>query len=117
MVEVLTKENFESTLDKQALLFIDFWADWCAPCHMFKKIFEKVAEGNPEVSFASVDVENETELAASLQISSVPHLVVFKEGIAIYSEAGSLTESALLEILEQAKACDIETVKASISQE
>lgn len=109
-VNQLTIDNFEKALDSCPLLFVDFWAQWCAPCHMFSKIFEEVAGLYPDISFASVDVEAERELASSLQISSVPHLMVFKEGVAIYSEATTLTKSALLEIIVQAKACKLATV-------
>lgn len=111
----LNRESFAKGLDKYPILFVDFWANWCAPCHMFATIFEAVASEHNDIAFAKVDVEKETQLAEELQISSVPHLIVFKEGIAIYSEATTLTESALRDLVGQAKAVDISELKAKLT--
>ena len=106
-VHPLTQEGFEACLRDNAIVFVDFWAPWCAPCKHFGTIYEKVAATFTQVHFASVNIEEQQELAEWFEIRSIPHLVVFKEGIAIYSDAGSMPESTLVELVEQALVVDM----------
>lgn len=89
------------------IVFVDFWADWCAPCKQFGIIYERVALAHPEITFVSVNVEQEKELSETFEIRSIPHLVVFKQGIVVYSESGSMPESALNDMVQQALAVDV----------
>lgn len=106
-IQAIQGETFEALLQEHAILFVDFWAPWCSPCKQFSIIYEHVAEAYPLITFGSVNIEQETELADIFQIRSIPHLMVFKQGIAIYSESGSMPESTLKELAEQALKVDV----------
>lgn len=110
-VHALKTADFEKFINTHELVFIDFWAEWCAPCKNFSVIFDKTSENFPEISFMTVNVEEESELSDMFEIRSIPYLMVFKQGILIYADAGSLPESALLELIEQAKTADMSSVK------
>lgn len=101
-------EQLEALVNKGGIVFVDFWAEWCAPCKQFGVIYERVAADIPDVDFAKVNVELHPELSQPFQIQSIPHLVVFKDGVIIYSETGSMPESALRELVKQAQVVDIE---------
>lgn len=105
----LQTEDFEQHIATHETVFIDFWAEWCAPCKHFSVVYDKVAEKtkNPKVSFAKVNLETEQELADLFEIRSIPHLMVFKKGIIIYSDSGSMPESTLTDLVEQAIAADV----------
>lgn len=106
-IQAIQSETFEALLQENTILFVDFWAPWCSPCKQFSVIYERVAEAYPLITFGSVNIEQETELADIFQIRSIPHLMVFKQGIAIYSESGSMPESTLKELAEQALKVDV----------
>lgn len=101
-------EQFEAYLNQQGIAFIDFWAKWCGPCKGFEKTFLDIASENEDISFASVDIESQPELVEALQIRSVPHLMVIKDGVIIYSEAGALAKTALKELVSQARDAVVE---------
>lgn len=116
-VHEITSDNFESYLNDHDILVVDFWASWCAPCKNFFPIFAKVATMYPEIIFAKVDIEKEQELAQVFEIRSVPHLMVFKKGIVIYSESGSMPESTLKELSSQALSADVSGIAAQIQED
>ncbi len=116
-IQAIQTDTFESLLEKTPLLFVDFWASWCAPCKQFAHIYEQVASKYPNICFASVNIEKETALADLFQIRSIPHLMVFKQGIAIYSESGSMPESTLLELVEQALDADVSSILDELKDE
>jgi thioredoxin 1 len=114
----LTKENFEETIvakdGEDKIVFIDFWASWCGPCKMFGPIFEAAAEKYPEILFAKCNTEEQQELAGMFQIRSIPTLMVFREGLAIFQQAGALPAEVLDDLVTQVKALDMDEVRAKI---
>lgn len=110
----LTKENFEETITTNDIVFIDFWAPWCGPCKSFAPIYEEIAEKNEGVVFAKVNTEDEQELGAHFQIRSIPTLMIFREQIVLYAEAGMLPAPALQEIVEKVKSLDMDEVRKDI---
>ncbi|WP_392537063.1 thioredoxin family protein [Legionella sp. 227] len=112
----ITSSEFESLINENEIVFIDFWADWCAPCKQFSKVYEQVAEQFPNIKFAKVNIEAEQQLSDFFEIRSIPHLMVFKEGIVIYSNAGSMPASTLKELVEQAVAVDVSAIKDELRQ-
>lgn len=115
--KTLTGAGFESLINENELVFIDFWAEWCAPCKQFTKVYEQVSEQFPNIVFAKVNIEEQQELADFFEIRSIPHLMVFKEGIVIYSDAGSMPESTLKELAQQAIDADVTEIRAQIEEE
>ncbi|ARG97409.1 thioredoxin family protein [Legionella micdadei] len=108
--------QFDELLKKDEIVFIDFWAEWCAPCKQFGIVYERVAEQNPTIKFAKVNIEKEVEFADQLQIRSIPHLMIFKQGILIYSESGAMPESMLKDLVRQAIEVDVSEIRAEIDK-
>ena len=111
----ITGEDFNKTVRGEGITLVDFWASWCGPCMRFKPVFEKAAEANPDITFAKVDTEAEQGLASALGISSIPTLMVFRDDVLVYREAGALPASALNSLIEQVRGLDMAEVKAKIA--
>ncbi|MCR9192700.1 MAG: thioredoxin family protein [Gammaproteobacteria bacterium] len=114
-MQPILSDSFEGLLAEHEIVFVDFWAPWCAPCKQFKEVYEQVSTEYPGIFFGSVNIEQETALAELFELRSIPHLMVFKQGIAVYSEAGSMPESALKELVEQAEAVDVDSIREESS--
>lgn len=112
----LTMENFEETVLSDGITLVDFWAEWCGPCKMFGPIFEESSNENPDVTFAKVDTEAQQQLAGALQIMSIPTLMIFRDGIQLFSQAGALPKNALDDLLRQVRELDMEAVRAEIAK-
>ena len=116
-VRAITSAQFESIIQEHAIVFFDFWAPWCAPCRQFGQVYEAVAQQYPAILFGKINVEEEPALGEAFEIRSIPHLMVFKQGIVIYSEAGSMPESTLKELVQQAVDADVSNIIAQLDQE
>jgi thioredoxin len=111
----LDTENFQRTISDNANVIIDFWAPWCAPCRGFAPTFEAASEKRPDIVFAKLNTEEQQEIAAAFNIRSIPTLMMFRDQIIIYSEAGALPPAAFDQLVEQAMALDMDAVRAEIA--
>ena len=113
----LTKENFEEVITGNDIVVVDYWADWCGPCKTFGPIFEKVSEDFPDAVFAKVDTQNEQEIASWFQIRSIPTLMIFREKVIIFSQAGVLPEGGLRDVVNKAQDLDMEEVHKQVAEQ
>ena len=113
----LTKDNFEATVNGNPIVIIDFWAPWCGPCRGFAPIYEQASESHADVVFAKVNTDEEQELGAAFNIRSIPTLMVFRENVILFQQAGALPASALEQVVTQAKSIDMAKVHAEIAQQ
>lgn len=111
----LTLENFERTILEGGTVFVDFWAAWCGPCLAFAPNYEAAAEDNPDLTFAKVDTEDQQQLAAAMNITSIPTIMAFKDGIGVFAQAGALPRVALDDLIGQVRALDMDAVRAQIA--
>ena len=113
----LTMENFRDMIDQNGTVIVDFWAPWCAPCRSFAPTFEAASDKHEDITFAKVNTEVQQALAGAFNIRSIPTLMVFREQIIIYSEAGALPPAAFDQLIAQVKALDMDKVRADIEAE
>ncbi len=113
----LTSEAFEKTVTADGIVLVDFWAEWCGPCKSFGPIFEEASEKNPEITFAKIDTEAQQEIAGALEIRSIPTLMIFRDGIQLFSQPGALPGHALDDLIDQVKAIDMDDVRAEIAKQ
>jgi thioredoxin 1 len=109
----LTTEQFEQLTDGEGITLVDFWAEWCAPCHRFAPVYEKVSQNHPDITFAKVDIEAEQNLATALNISSVPTIMAIRDGVIVYQTPGALPEHLLETMISKVRELDMTEDEAS----
>lgn len=112
----LTTESFEKTVTDNSIVFVDFWASWCGPCKMFAPVYEKVSKKHEDVVFGKVDTEAEQGIAAAAQISSIPTLMAFRDGIMVFRQAGALGEKDFAGLVDAVKGLDMDEVRAEVAK-
>ena len=113
----LTLENFESTISQDGITFVDFWAEWCGPCRMFGPIFEKASDDNLDIRFGKVDTEAQQQLAGMAGITSIPTLMIFRDGILLFNQPGALPAPALTDLIGKVKELNMDEVRAEIAKQ
>ena len=112
----VTKENFEEIVTKNSLVILDFWAAWCGPCKAFAPAFEAASEKYPDVVFGKINTEEQQELAGHFQIRSIPNVMLFRNQIVLFSQPGAMPPAGIDSVIEQAKALDMNKVRAEIAE-
>jgi len=113
----VASSEFEALVLKGGITFVDFWAAWCGPCRSFAPVFEKASETYPEITFAKVDTDAESEIAAAANITSIPTLMAFRDGILVFRQPGALPAASFEELIANVKGLDMDSIRAEIAKE
>lgn len=111
----LNATNFGEHVATEGITVIDFWAEWCGPCRQFGPIFEEASERHPDITFGKIDTEAEKQLAAEANITSIPTLMVFREGVLLYNRPGALPGAGLEDLIAAVKGLNMDDIRAEIA--
>lgn len=110
----ISKNNFKDTVGKQGIVLLDWWASWCGPCRAFAPIYEQVSGKHADITFGKIDTDAEQELSGAFEIRSIPTLMVFRDGILLFEQAGALPAAALEELISKVRALDMDDVRRQV---
>lgn len=113
----LTADKFAETVGRDGITLVDWWAEWCGPCRMFGPVFEKASEQHPDIVFAKVDTEAEPQLSAAARIMSIPTLMVFRDGVLVFSQPGALPEKSLEQVIQAVRDLDMADVRRQVDEQ